>query len=233
MEHKCKIAKMNRMKKIKILLVDNHKFVREGLKHFLEREKDIKVIAETENGQQTLDYLLASHPVPTADIVLLGIDLPDINGIQITHSVKQKNVNVKIILLSTYEDEAHILRAFNAGVDGYILKTMSAQEIVTSIRCVARGEIVVPRSLTSKLISGIRRISREDLKKKIFGITLREVEILNYLAQGMANKEIAANLKTKEKTIKNQLNNIFAKLHVTNRTQAVLKAIKLGIVSTE
>ncbi len=221
------------MKIIKVLLADDHNLFREGLKRLIETEKDIKVVGETENGQQTLDFLLASRLAPAADVILLDIGLPDINGIQITHRVKQEKVNAKIIILSMYEDEAHILQAFNAGADGYTIKTMPFSEIVDSIRRVARGETVIPQSLTPKLISGIRRISGEDFKKRIFDITAREVDILSFLAQGMANKEIAANIKTKEKTVKNQLNNIFSKLKVTNRTQAVLKAIKLGIISSE
>ncbi|MBA3066018.1 MAG: response regulator transcription factor [Proteobacteria bacterium] len=132
-----------------------------------------------------------------------------------------------------YEDESHILQAFNAGADGYMIKTMPASQVITAIKHVAAGEMVVPRSLTPKLVSGLRKVSGGEVKKRIFDITPREIEIITYLGEGLSNKEIAANLKTKTKTVKNQMNNILSKLNVTNRTQAVLKAIKLGLISGE
>jgi len=225
---------------IKVLIADDHTLFREGLKRLLETEKDIKVVGETSTGRQTLDRLLCPHArhgaLPVAsfpDIVLLDINLPDINGIKIAHTLKQKNENIKIIILSMYEDEAHILQAFNTGADGYAIKTMPPEEVIKAIKHVAAGETVIPRSLTPRLISGLRKVSGQEVKKGMFDITQREVEIIAYLAQGLSNKEIAFNLKTKTKTVKNQMNNILSKLNVANRTQAVLKAIKLGIISGE
>jgi len=215
---------------INVLLVDDHTLFREGLKKILETEREINVLGEAKSGAEVLDFL-AKKNAKKIDVVILDLNLPDMNGIQITQIIKDKFPQIKILILSVFDDEANILQAFNAGVEGYTVKTMSSNEIVTSIKYIARGEIVVPRKLTEKLVSGIRRISGEDIKRRIFNFTRREIEILTYLADGFSNKEIASKLKTKEKTVKNQMNIIFDKLGVRNRTQAVLKAIKTGIIS--
>jgi len=221
------------MKQVRIYIADDHKLFREGLSRIIETEKEFKIVGEADDGKKVLDDLISAKNRIQVDVLVLDINLPEINGIKILYEIKKKRNDIKVLILSMYDDEAHILQAFNAGADGYTIKTMGSQEIIRAIKDIINGEIVVPRSLTSKLISGIRKISQEDLEKKIFSMLPREIEILQYLAQGLSNKEIAFKLQVKEKTIKNYLNNIFVKLSVTNRTQAVLKAIKLGLISGE
>jgi len=219
----------NLKNKIRLFIADDHRLFREGLRRLLEVEKDIKVVGEAEDGLEVLERFLKKKM--KVDLLLLDINLPRRDGISVARELKNKLPELKILILSMYEDEAHILQAFNAGVDGYIVKTMPAEGVINSIRVAMRGEIIVPRNLTSKLVSGIRRISEDELKRRMFKLTPREIEILKFLGEGLSNKEIASILKVKEKTVKNQMNIIFEKLHVSNRTQAVLKAIKMGLIS--
>jgi len=223
------------MKKIKLFLADDHNLFREGLRRLLETEKSFEVAEGFNTGDKLRDFIFSKKHSRnlSGSVILLDINIPGINGIQLTQMIKEKFPEIKILILSMYEDESHILQAFNAGCDGYAIKTMPSSEVINAIKYVAAGETVIPRSLTPKLISGLRKVSGDEVKKRIFDITQKELEIITYLAEGLANKEIAFNLKTKEKTVKNQLNNIFSKLNVTNRTQAVLKAIKLGLISGE
>ncbi|MBU2528844.1 response regulator transcription factor [bacterium] len=223
------------MKKIKLFLADDHNLFREGLRRLLETEKDFDVADGFDSGEALRDYIFSKKPSRDLSgcVILLDINIPGINGIQLTRIIKEKFPEIKILILSMYEDESHVLQAFNAGCDGYTIKTMPSSEIINAIKHVAAGETVVPRSLTPKLISGLRKVSGDEVKKRIFDITQKEIEIITYLAEGLSNKAIAFNLKTKEKTVKNQMNNILSKLNVTNRTQAVLKSIKLGLISGE
>jgi len=223
------------MKKIKLFLADDHNLFREGLSRLLETETDFEVAEGFDTGDKLRDFIFSKKHSRklSGSVILLDINIPGINGIQLTRMIKEKFSEIKILILSMYEDESHILQAFNAGCDGYTIKTMPSSEIITAIKHVAAGETVVPRSLTPKLISGLRKVSGEEVKKRMFDITQKEIEIIAYLAEGLSNKEIAFNLDTKEKTVKNQMNNILSKLNVTNRTQAVLKAIKLGLISGE
>jgi len=223
------------MQKIKLYLADDHNLFREGLRRLLETEKEFEIVDDFDSGEALRDYIFSKKHSQdmSGSVILLDINIPGINGIQLTRLVKEKFPDIKILILSMYDDEARILQAFNAGCDGYTIKTMPSSEIINAVKHIAGGETVVPRSLTPKLISGLRKVSGEEVNKRIFDMTEREIEILSSLAQGLSNKEIAANFKTKEKTIKNQLNGLFSKLNVLNRTQAVLKAIKNGIISNE
>ena len=225
------MAKKTVKSKIKIFIAEDYLLFREGLKKLFESEKDLHVVGESATGTDTVTAIL-DKTLPV-DVVLMNIGLPKQDGIKTTRILKEKRPDIKVLILSMYEDESHILQAFNAGADGYTIKTMTSREIINAVRVISQGEMAVPRLLTPKLVSGIRHISAEDLKKKIFDMTPKEIEILSYLAKGMSNKEIAANLKTKVKTVKNQLNFVFGKLQVTNRTLAVLKAMKLGIISSD
>ncbi|MDO9513863.1 MAG: response regulator transcription factor, partial [Elusimicrobiota bacterium] len=181
------------MKKIKIFLADDHNLFREGLRRLLETEKDFDVADGFDSGEALRDYIFS--PKHSSDlsgsIILLDINIPGINGIQLTRMVKEKFPEIKILILSMYEDESHVLQAFNAGCDGYTIKTMPSSEIINAIKHVAAGETVVPRSLTPKLISGLRKVSGDEVKKRIFDITQKEIEIITYLAEGLSNKAIA------------------------------------------
>ncbi|MBA3066267.1 response regulator transcription factor, partial [bacterium] len=197
------------MKKIKIFLADDHNLFREGLRRLLETEKDFDVADGFDSGEALRDYIFSNKHSRdlSGSIILLDINIPGINGIQLTRMVKEKFPEIKILILSMYEDESHILQAFNAGCDGYTIKTMPSSEIINAIKQIAAGRTIVPRSLTPKLVSGLCKVSGEEVKKRLFGLTPKEIEIIAYLAEGLANKEIAFNLKTKTKTVKNQMNN--------------------------
>ncbi len=215
------------MKQIKIMLVEDHELVRDGLKTILSLENDFKVVGEASTGKKAIELFGKLFP----DIVLVDINLPDMSGHKVCSEIKSicasgdlaKKSGVKIIMLSMYDDEDNIIGSVRAGASGYLVKSVSSDVLIKSIRLVQSGEIVIPRNLTAKLVIAVQKNPSQIL-------TPKEIEILKLVKSGLSNKAIAAKVYTAEKTIKNHLNNIFQKLGVENRTQAIVKAIEEKII---
>ncbi|MFA5779365.1 MAG: response regulator transcription factor [Elusimicrobiota bacterium] len=210
------------MKKIKVLLADDHQLFRKPLRMLLEMEENIEIVGETDDGADAVKLAKKLKP----DVVIMDIQLPSIDGIQATRQIIQALTHTKVIILSMYDDEHNILKAVQAGAKGYVVKSCAPDELVKVIKLIAAGEVCMPRSLTTKLLKAVEKL------EPITQLTPREIEILELAKQGLINKEIAAQLHTTEKTVRNIFNNILQKLDAANRTQAVVKAIQSGIISS-
>ena len=209
---------------IKVMLADDHVLMREGIRQLLEYDGTISVIAEDNNGVECIEQLLSVHP----DILLLDINMPVMNGIEVLQEIKKKNISVKVLVLTVHNEVEYLLKAVDIGVDGYIMKDAESAELKNAINCIMQGETYIQPSLVPALNS--RLVSRDIDKEKINSLTKRELEVLIEVANGMFNKEIATSLNISERTVKNHISNIFKKIDVSDRTQAAVFAIKNDLI---
>jgi two-component system response regulator DegU len=212
---------------IKVVIVDDHPLMREGLRKILEMNEAIEVVDEAGDGQGAINIARRLKP----DVILMDINMPGTNGIEATRVIKRELPGVGIIALTIHEEEEYVLELVRAGVSGYVLKDINPAKLIETIKTVAQGHSIIDPSITSKIFGEISRLgkyrrSREDWET----LTDREMDVLKLMAQGCSNKEIANNLSISEKTVKNHITNIFRKLEVDDRTQAVLFAIKHRLV---
>lgn len=219
--------------RIKIVIADDHALLRQGIRNVLELEADLQVIGEAGDGEEAVEKVVALVP----DILLLDINMPKINGLEVIRRVRQQQKMVKIIVLTMHDDENYVLEVIKAGAVGYLLKDIEPGMLVKAIRVVYEGESFIYPSLAKKLFGEINRQHIRDLevskvleRSKEERLSYREIEVLEMVCKGMSNQEVAKSLFLSEKTVKNHLTNIFRKISVTDRTQAVLYAIKNKIV---
>ena len=210
---------MSKTQSIKIMIVDDHPVVREGLSRIIVSESGMEVIAEAGTGAEALQQYRKLRP----DIVLLDMRMPEMTGIQTIEAIRKEFSNARIIVLSTYDLEEDIYQSLQAGARGYILKDSPLNELLASIRRVHAGERVIPPNIATRLAE---RIGGNEL-------TAREFEVLKLIVNGKSNKQIGDDLGISEGTVKSHVNNILDKLDVTDRTQAVSVALKRGIVHLE
>ncbi len=212
--------------KIRILIADDHSMVRQGLKQILELEDDIIVIAQASNGEEAVKLGRAQRP----DIILMDINMPGTNGLQAINELKQDKDAPKIIVLTIHEDREYLFKTLQMGVEGYVLKDAEPCVLIEAIRSVYRGQSYIQSNMTKDLVKEFNRITmHEKEKKEENSLTSREIEVLELIAEGMINKEIAKQLYISEKTVKNHVSNIFRKLNVSDRTQAAIYAFKHNI----
>lgn len=209
---------------IKVMIADDHILMREGIKQLLEFDGEIEVIAEANDGEECLEKLKTINP----EVLLLDINMPKKNGIEVLESIRNQNLKVKVLILTVHNEIEYLLKAVDIGVDGYILKDSESAELKRAIVTVLEGESYIQSSLIPALNS--RLIARDVDKEKIESLTKRELEVLVQVANGMFNKEIANALNISERTVKNHLSNIFKKIDVSDRTQAAVFAIKNDII---
>ncbi len=209
---------------IKVMLADDHALMREGIKHLLEFDGSIEVIAEANDGAECLEKLKSIKP----DILLLDINMPILNGLSVLEELKQRNDKVKVLMLTVHGEVEYLIHAVDVGADGYILKDSGSVELKQAIDTILDGDSYIQPSLLPALNS--RLINRDTDKGKLKSLTRREIEILKQIAGGMFNKEIAINLNISERTVKNHISNIFKKIDVSDRTQAAVFAIRNNIV---
>lgn len=209
---------------IKVMIADDHILMREGIKQLLEFDGKIEVIAEANDGEECLEKLKTVKP----EVLLLDINMPKKNGIEVLKSIRNQNLKVKVLILTVHNEIEYLLKAVDIGVDGYILKDSESAELKRAIMTVLEGESYIQSSLIPALNS--RLIARDVDKEKIDSLTKRELEVLVQVANGMFNKEIANTLNISERTVKNHLSNIFRKIEVSDRTQAAVFAIKNDII---
>ncbi|MDF9406932.1 MAG: Transcriptional regulatory protein DegU [Pelotomaculum sp. PtaB.Bin013] len=215
------------MKKVKILITDDHTLVREGLRKILSTEEAIEVVGEAEDGQQAIEQAMKIKP----DIILMDITMPKVNGIEATRIIKNECPEIGIIALTIHDQEEYLFELIKAGASGYVLKDISSDLLVQTILGVARGESFIPPSMTTKIFAEFSRLSSRHAQDNLpQGLTRREVDVLRLVAHGESNRSIAQKLYISEKTVKNHLTNIFQKLGVIDRTQAALLAVKNKIV---
>lgn len=209
---------------VNIMITDDHSMIREGLKNLLELDGDIKVIEEAVNGEDCLEKLKTVSP----DVLLLDINMPKKNGLEVLKVLKDKNSNLKVLILTVHNEIEYLLKAVEIGVNGYILKDSESSELKKAIFSIIDGEDYIQPSLIPLLNS--KMIEKNEDEGKINNLTRRELEVLKLLAIGMYNKEIAEKLHISERTVKNHVSNIFKKLEVTDRTQAAVFAIRNNMI---
>lgn len=209
---------------IKIMLADDHVLMREGVKQLLEFDGSIEIIAEASDGEECLKLLKKCKP----QVLLLDINMPKMNGIEVLEEIKKQKIDVRVLILTVHNEVEYLLKAVDIGVDGYILKESESAELRRAIDLVAKGENYIQPKLIPMLNS--RLLSRDKDKDKIELLTQREMEVLIQIANGMINKEIATSLHISERTVKNHISNIFKKIEVSDRTQAAVFAIKNDII---
>lgn len=210
---------------VKVMIADDHSMIREGLKQLLELEGDFEVVAEACDGLECLDKLASVIP----DILLLDINMPNMNGLEVLQKLKEKKIKVKVLVLTVHNEVEYLLKAVDIGVNGYLLKDSESAELKKAILAVVSGEDYIQPSLIPALNS--KMIDRNKDNVKIESLTRREMDVLKLLAVGMYNKEVAEQLDISERTVKNHVSNIFKKINVTDRTQAAVFAIRNNLIT--
>ena len=204
---------------IKVLVVDDHWVVRQGLRMFLDQESTITVVGEASDGREAIELLRRSRP----DVVLMDILMPHVNGIEATKRIKTEMPKIEVIALTSVLQDGSVSDAIQAGAIGYLIKDTRGDELVRAIEDAAEGRVHLSSDAATRLAKDLRQ--PEGAKS----LTERETSVLRLVAEGLANKEIARRLAISERTVKAHLNNVFAKLDVQSRTQAALQAIRSGI----
>ena len=210
---------------ISVLLVDDHTLMREGLKQLLELEEDIHVVGEAVDGFDALYKIRQLRP----EVVLLDIRMPMIDGIAVTRQIIHEFPSIAVIILTISRDHQQMLQAMRNGARGYLLKSVSSQELTQAIRTVHLGGVLIEPGLTGAMVQEFRRLS-DSTPTYVNTLSSRDIGILRYVAAGMSNKEIAEKLSYSEKTVKNYLSLIFQKLGIRDRTQAAIFALRQGFL---
>ncbi|WP_077624755.1 response regulator [Sediminibacillus massiliensis] len=219
-----------------ILLVDDHKLFREGVKRILEFEPSFNVVAEGDDGSNAVQLVEEFHP----DVVLMDINMPNLNGVQATAELIKHHPEVNVIILSIHDDENYVTHALKTGAQGYLLKEMDSDALIEAIKVVSEGGSYLHPKVTHNLVQEYRRLAEEnanrpaeksiEYRKPLHLLTRRECEVLQLLADGKSNRGVAEALYISEKTVKNHVSNILQKMNVNDRTQAVVLAIRNGWV---
>lgn len=210
---------------IRILIADDHHVVRRGLVFFLKTQKDIEIIGEAKNGQEAVEMTRSLIP----DLVLMDLDMPIMDGIEATKQIKAFLPEMKIMILTSFSDQDHVIPAIEAGASGYQLKDIEPDELVRTIKRMLSGENQLHPKATTHLLSHLSNKNR-DHKSLTEELTKRELEVLLEIAKGKSNKEIASSLFITEKTVKTHVSNVLSKLNLQDRTQAALYAVKNGLI---
>jgi DNA-binding NarL/FixJ family response regulator len=210
--------------KMRVLIADDHPVVREGLAAMLSRESDIEVVGEAQNGKVAIEKARELKP----DIVLMDLRMPEVDGIEAIRRIKLENPRVKFIVLTTYDNDEYIFKGIEAGARAYLLKDAPRGELFKAIRAVNKGESLIEPAIAGKVLDRLAELSRQTQSPET--LSERELEVLTLIAKGASNKLIATSLNIGESTVKTHIQNIFHKLNVGDRTEAVTEAIKKGIV---
>jgi len=206
--------------RVRVVLVDDHPVVRAGILGMLAAESDIEVVGEAGTGREALQVVAAAGP----DVVLMDLRMPDLDGVEATRALRATEHPPRVVILTTYDTDADILRAVEAGATGYLLKDAPRQELAEAVRAAARGETVLSPPVAAKLVSRMRGADAPAL-------TSREIDVLDLVARGLTNGQIGRALLIAEATVKTHLLRAFAKLGVDDRTAAVTTAISMGIIA--
>ncbi|MGA9227003.1 MAG: response regulator transcription factor [Mesobacillus sp.] len=208
---------------IRLMLVDDHAVLRDGLRNIISVVEDIEVVGEAVSGDDALDQVEKCQP----DIILMDINLPVKNGVEVTGILKRKYPHIKILILTMHSHEEYFMSAIREGADGYLLKDAPSEQVIEAIRTVARGESVIHPSMTKKLLAfhQQKQTEQEDTT-----LTEREKEVLLCLVEGLSNKEIADRLFISDKTVKIHVSKIFKKLNVKSRSQVIIHAVQHQLV---
>ena len=212
---------------IRILIVDDHAIVREGQRALIETEPGMTLVGEATNGEEAIQMARDLNP----DVIFMDLFMPGVGGIEAIEAIKAENREARILVLTSFAEDEMVFTAVKTGALGYLLKDASPDELLTAVRNVNRGEPAMNSIIANKLMREIRRES--DLPPTEEPLTVREVEVLKLVAQGKSNQEIAETLVISERTVRTHVSNILSKLHLANRTQAALYALREGLADLE
>ncbi|WP_406944713.1 response regulator [Halobacillus sp. SY10] len=219
----------------RIVLIDDHKLFREGVKRILDFESSFEVVAEGDDGDTAVNLIENHMP----DVVLMDINMPSMNGVEATAEITKRYPDMKVIILSIHDDENYVTHALKTGAQGYLLKEMDSDALIDAIKVVGAGGSYLHPKVTHNLVAEYRRLADSkggsayrtiEYRKPLHLLTRRECEVLQLLADGNSNRGVAEALYISEKTVKNHVSNILQKMNVNDRTQAVVTAIKNGWV---
>ena len=214
---------------IRVVLADDHAVVRKGIREFLEEEGDIRVVGESADGRTALELTLAQSP----DVAVLDIQMPGLNGIEVTRRIKAERPGVRVLVLTAYDDDPYIFAALQAGASGYVLKSAPAEELIRAVRAVGRGESVLDPTVTAKVVQHLATGKPAGAVNTVEALSERELEVLRLAAHGLTNKAIGQQLAISDRTVQGHLANIYEKLRVSTRTEAVLLALKQGWITQD
>lgn len=218
------------MKRIRVILADDHVLVREGTRELLEREEDMEVVGEADNGEQAVELATRLEP----DVALMDIAMPKLNGIEATKRIKAICPATAVLMLTAYDDDQYVFALLEAGAAGYLLKDVRARDLVAAIRAVNAGESVLHPTIARKVVDRFARGSAESSEESALNrLTEREMDVLRLAAKGMGNREIADQLVLSVRTVQGHLQNIFDKMRVGSRTEAVVRALQSGWLKLE
>jgi DNA-binding NarL/FixJ family response regulator len=213
------------MPPIRVLIADDHRLFRQGLRQICETVGGFEVVGEAENGQVAVDLAHQLKP----DVILMDINMPVLDGVQATSFITENTQDVRVIILTMYRQDRYVFEAIKAGARGYLLKDIDEEELVKAVRVVQQGEALIDPGLAAKLLNEFRRMGTATPETEpAERLTQAEMDVLRLVAQGEDNKTIAEQLSLTERTVANRLSDVYQKLHVNNRTQAALFALRRG-----
>lgn len=215
---------MKNQKKIRLVLADDHAIVRAGIRQFLDMENDFEVVAEADDGEQAKLYIEQLKP----DVAVLDIQMPKSSGIDVTRHIRTKHLPVGILVLTAYEDTPYVTAVLKAGANGYVLKTARPAEIIQAVRDVYAGKSVLDKAIVSKVLD---YLLAEENKHPTSNLSDRELEVLTLAAKGFTNRAIAVQLSISDRTVQGHFARIFEKLQANSRTEAVMKAVSMGLIA--
>jgi DNA-binding NarL/FixJ family response regulator len=215
---------------IKIQLADDHAVVRQGTKELLEQQDDLQVVAEASDGKEAVQLAIKKRP----DVVIMDLAMPELNGIEATRQIKAIAPDITVLVLTAHDSDQYVFAFLEAGAAGYLLKDVSVDELIKAIRAVHRGESVLHPAITRKVINRFAHSgARDGTGDALDHITERELEVLRMAAKGMSNRDIARELTISIRTVQTHLSNIFNKMGVGSRTEAVMYGLRKGLITLE
>lgn len=207
---------------IRVVVADDHKVVRAGIRELLSDEPDIQVVGEARDGREAVELALAVRP----DVVVMDINMPELSGVEATRQIRAAAPEVRVLALTAYQDDPYIYGLLDVGASGYILKTAEGQEIVRAVRATAAGQAAIDPAVAPRLIARLTRPAPQ-----ADALTERELAVLRLAARGQTNKQIGATLQISDRTVQNHLANIYAKLGVASRTEAVTVGLQRSLIT--
>jgi len=220
---------MTGIQPIRVVLADDHAVVRKGIREFLDAEEDIQVVAEAADGAQAVALVAEHQP----NVAVLDIQMPVMTGIEATRQIKAEHPDIRVLVLTAYDDDPYIFALLQAGASGYVLKTADSGELVHAVRAVHRGESALDPAVAQKVVQQLTSGRPLGAQASVEALTDREVEVLRLVARGLTNRAIGQELGISDRTVQGHLANIYGKLNVGSRTQAVTQALKQGWITIE
>jgi DNA-binding NarL/FixJ family response regulator len=214
---------------IRIVLADDHAVVRQGIRHFLEEDEAIDVVAEASDGAEAVHLVETHRP----DVAVLDIRMPEVTGVEAARTIKDRFPAVRVLILTAYDDDPYVFALLEAGADGYVLKTASGDELVRAVRTVYRGESALSPEIASKVVRQATSARPAGAAGQVEPLTPREIDVVRLVAKGMTNREVGHELGISHRTVQGHLANIYGKLNVSSRTEAVTEALKRGWIVIE